>query len=64
MGQKYRSECKEVVITKAFPIYSQVEYRGILVKRRKIGHLEIDGGCGHTWYTVELPEDVLIGSGK
>ena len=61
MGQKYCPECKEVVITKAFSNYSQVEYRGILVKRRKIGHLEEDG-CGCTWYTVELPEDVLIGS--
>ena len=59
MGQKYCPECKEVVITKALSNYSQVEYRGILVKRRKIGHLEEDGGCGHVWYTVEMVEDVL-----
>ena len=59
MGQKYCPECKEVVITKALSNYSQVEHRGILVKKRKIGHLEEDGGCGCTWYTVELPEDVL-----
>ena len=64
MGQKYCPECKEVVITKAFSNYSQIEFRGILIKRRKIGHLEIDGGCGNTWYTVEIPEDVIIGSGK
>ncbi len=62
MGQKYCPECKQVVITKALPNYSQVEYRDILVKRRKICHLEEDGGCGHTWYTIELPEDVLTGS--
>ena len=62
MGQKYCPECKEVVITKAFSNYSQVEHQGILVKRRKIGHIEEDGGCGCTWYTVELPEDVLTGS--
>ncbi len=62
MGQKYCPECKQVVITKALSNYSQVEYRNILVKRRKISHMEEDGGCGHTWYTVELPEDVLIGS--
>ena len=62
MGQKYCPECREVVITKAFANYSQVEYRGILVKRRKIGHLEEDGGCSCTWYTIELPKDVLIGS--
>ena len=59
MGQKYCPECKEVVITKALSNYSQIEYQGILVKRRKIGHLEEDNGCGFTWYTVELPEDVL-----
>ena len=59
MGMKYCPMCKQVVVTKAFSNYSQVEYRGILVKRRKIGHLEEDGGCGCTWYTVEMPEDVL-----
>ena len=62
MGQKYCPECKEVVITKALANYTQVKYRGILVKRRKIGHMEDDGGCGCTWYTIELPEDVLTGS--
>ena len=59
MGQKYCPECREVVATKALSNYSQVEYQGILVKRRKIGHIEEDGGCGCEWYTVELPEDVL-----
>ena len=59
MGTKFCPQCEEVVITKALSDYSQVEYRGILVKRRKIGHLEEDSGCGHRWYTVELPEDVL-----
>ena len=61
MGLKYCPECKEVVVTKALSNYSQVEYRGILVKRRKIGHLEEDAGCGCTWYTFEMPEEVLIG---
>jgi hypothetical protein len=59
MGQKYCPECKQVVTTKALPEYTQVQYRGILVKRRKIVHLEEDGGCGHIWYTVEVVEDVL-----
>jgi len=59
MGKKYCPNCKEVVETKALPDYTQVEYRGILVKRRKIGHLEEDGGCGSEWFTFELPEDVL-----
>jgi hypothetical protein len=59
MGKKFCPNCEQVVITKAYGNYSQVEYRNILVKRRKIGHLEEDGGCGHIWYTVEIPEDVL-----
>ena len=49
MGLKFCPNCKEVVVTKVFPNYSQIEYRGILVKRRKIGHLEEDNGCGFTW---------------
>ena len=51
MGQKYCPECKEVVITKAFKNYLQIEYRGFLVKRRKVGHLEEEGGCGCEWFT-------------
>jgi hypothetical protein len=34
----------------------------ILVKRRKIGNLEEDGGCGCEWFTFEMPEEILIGS--
>jgi hypothetical protein len=64
MGQKYCPECKEVEVTKALSNYLQVEYRGILAKRRKIGHLEKDGGCGCTWFTFEMPEDVLIELGS
>jgi len=59
MGLKYCPECKKVVVTKALSNYSQVEYRGILVKRRKIGHLVEDAGCGCTWYTVEVVQDIL-----
>ena len=63
MGQKILSRIvKKVVETKALSNYSQVEFRDILVKRRKIGHLEDDGGCGCQWFTFELPEEVLIGS--
>jgi len=62
MGRKYCPECKEVVETKALPNYSQIEFQGIAAKRRKIVHMEEDGGCGYEWYTLELPEDVLTGS--
>ena len=64
MGTKFCPICNEVVITRALPNYSQVEYRGIMVKRREILHREEDEGCGRTWYTIELPEDVIIGSGR
>ena len=59
MGQKFCPACEEIVLTKALPKYSQVEFQGIPVKRREIAHLEEDSGCGHRWYTLELPEDVL-----
>ena len=59
MGQKFCPKCGQVVITKALPIYSQIEFKGVQGKRRKIAHLEEDGGCGHDWYTVEVVEDVL-----
>ena len=59
MGMKYCPNCKAVVITKALSKYSQVDFKGISGKKRKIVHLEEDGGCGHSWYTVEVLEDVL-----
>ena len=59
MGMKYYPECQEVVVTKALSNYSQVDFKGLRGKRRKIVHLEEDGGCGHRWYTVEVAEDVL-----
>jgi hypothetical protein len=60
MGMKYCPECREVVTTKALSNYSQVDIKGIKGKRRKIAHLEDDGGCGHSWYTVEVVEDVFM----
>ena len=62
MGRKYCPECREVVVAKAIGDYSQVEFHGIAAKRRKIGHLEEDGGCGHEWFTLEMPEELLTGS--
>ena len=62
MGLKYCPNCKKVVVTKALPNYSQIEFRGILVKKREIAHLEEDSGCSHRWHTLEIPEEFLIGS--
>ena len=59
MATRYCPVCKKVVIAKVIGDYSQVDFKGIPVKRRKIVHLEEDGGCGHEWHTVEIAEDVL-----
>ena len=60
MGMKYCPNCKKVVLAKVLQNYSQVDYQGIRGKRRKIVHLEEDGGCGHCWHTVEVLEDALV----
>jgi hypothetical protein len=58
MGLKFCPRCREIVLTKVLPTTCpQKGYRGVAVKRRQIGHLVEDGGCGHTWYTAEIPED-------
>ena len=49
-----------MVETKALSNYSQINFKGIRGKRRKIVHLEEDGGCGESWYTVEVVEDALV----
>ena len=61
MGQKYCPKCKKVVVTKVLLHYSQVELNGILAKKRLIMHKPEDGGCGHLWFTVEMPEEVSGG---
>ena len=48
--------CMEVTVSKALSSYSQIDFNGVPVKRRKIAHLEEDGGC--VWFTVEVVEDV------
>jgi len=45
--------------TRVLSDYEQVPWRGIMVKRRRVIHLIDDEGCGHTWYTVELPFEML-----
>ena len=47
-------------MTKVLYNCSQIDFKGIRGKRRKIVHLEEDDGCEHIWYTVEVMEDVLI----
>ena len=59
MGMKYCPNCRQVVLTKVLQNCLQINFKGIRGKRRKIVHLEEDGGCGHCWYTVEVLEDAL-----
>ena len=47
-------------MTKALSNYSQVDFKGIRGKRRKIVHLEEDGGYGCEWYTIEVVEDIFV----
>ena len=56
MGYRY---FKEVVVTKALGSYSQIDFNGVPVKRRKISHLEEDGGCGCEYFTLGVAEDAL-----
>ena len=60
MGFKYCPECKQVIDAKALPGgYRQVKFNGILAKRRKVIHREADGGCGHSWWTLEIAEEFI-----
>jgi hypothetical protein len=62
-GHRYCPNCKRIVETRVLAEgYAQVLYRGVLVKRRKIvcgRNRDGLGGCGHVWFTYEIPEEVL-----
>ena len=60
MTIKYCSNCKQLVKTKVVPSgYKQIPYQNSIIKRRQIIHKVEDGGCGHTWFTYEVPEDLM-----
>ncbi len=40
--------------------YSQVDFNGLPLKRRKIAHLEEDGGCGCELFKVAVEKEVLV----
>lgn len=64
MGFRFCPECKQVVEAKVLSSgYSQVDVNGVYAKRRKVVHLEADGGCGESWSTLEFPEE-LIGDSR
>jgi hypothetical protein len=59
MTIKYCPHCGKLGNTRVMAHYIQVPCQGILVKQRRIVHMVEDGGCGLTWYTGELPFDML-----
>jgi hypothetical protein len=62
-GHRQCPRCKQIVETRVLPEgYSQVEYLGVLAKQRKVicwKDVYGDDGCGHEWFTYELPGEVL-----
>jgi len=59
MTIKYCPHCNKMGKTRVLSDYEQMTWRGIRLKRRRVIHLIDDGGCGQTWYTVELPFEML-----
>ena len=62
-GYRYCPNCKQIVETRVLlEGYGQVPYQGVLAKRRKIicwKDVYGDDGCGHEWYSLEVPDAVL-----
>lgn len=63
-GRRFCPNCNEVVETRVLPEgYKQIDYHGVLAKRRKIvcgRDRDGTGGCGHMWFTIEMP-DAAVG---
>jgi len=60
MTIKYCPVCEELGKTKVDPSgYKQIRIDNSIIKRRKITHRIEDGGCGHTWYTYEVSDDLM-----
>ena len=64
-GHRYRPTCKKIVETRVLlEGDSQIEFHGILAKRRQIicgMDAEGTGGCGTRWFTLEIVEDQILG---
>ena len=62
-GYRYCPTCEEKVESRVLAKgYGQVLYKGVLAKRRKVicrKTINGDPGCGHEWYTLEIPESLL-----
>ena len=62
-GHRFCPICKRIVETRVLAGgYKQVEYRGGYAKQRKIVCAKDrygNGGCGRTWNTFEIPQELL-----
>ena len=62
-GHRGCQSCEKLVETRVLANgYVQVLYKGVLAKRRKVickKTIAGDPGCGHEWYTLEVPETLL-----
>lgn len=62
-GYRFCQRCGEKVESRVLAKgYGQVEYHGVLAKRRKVVcRKTVNGeeGCGNEWFTLEVPEAVL-----
>ena len=67
-GHRYCPTCKKVVETRVLlEGYCQTEVLGILAKKRQVicgTDAEGTGGCGTRWFTLEMPEDLVLGLGR
>ena len=59
MTLKYCPYCRKIGNVRVMAHYDQVPWKGIMVKQRKVIHMIEEGGCGLTWYTGELPFEML-----
>ena len=60
MSIKYCPQCQKLTETKVIATgYKQVRVNGGVVKMRKINHSIEDAGCGYSWDTFEIPENII-----
>ncbi len=59
MTIKFCPHCGKLGNARVMAHYEQIPWQGILVKQRRVVHMVEDGGCGLTWYTAELPFEML-----
>ena len=67
-GSRFCPSCKKIVETRVLlEGYSQEEIHGIPAKRRQIVRgtdAQGSNGCGTKWFTLEIPEDQILGPVK